>query len=144
MLIIQKAGAIVLSQKDPALVALLYRSKQDDWSFPKGRIEEGESAVETTRREIAEEMGLPVCLVADELPPMEYMRPNGDCIIVRIFLMQSEDDVALKVEFKSDKIVWAPYKEVADKLSYDNAKQYYYKILRRIEEEIKTIQSRIR
>lgn len=142
MLIIQKAGAIVLSQKDPAFVALLYQSKQDDWSFPKGRVEKGESAVETMRREVAEETGLPVRLVGGELPPMEYVHPNGDCIIVHLFLMQSEDDVALKTEFKGDKIVWVSYKEVADKLSYDNAKQYYYKILRRIEDEIKTIQSR--
>ena len=40
MKIIQKAGAIVFSQKDPSLIALLYRSKEKDWSFPKGQVEE--------------------------------------------------------------------------------------------------------
>ena len=133
----------MLSQKNPALVALLYRSKQGDWSFPKGHIEEGELAAETTRREVAEETGLPVHLVGDELPPMEYAHPSGDRIVVHMFLMQSEDDAALKNEFKDDKIVWVPYTNVADKLSYDNAKHYYHEIVRQIADEIRMLQSRI-
>ncbi|OGY54435.1 MAG: hypothetical protein A3A24_00220 [Candidatus Buchananbacteria bacterium RIFCSPLOWO2_01_FULL_46_12] len=144
MVTIQKTGAIVLSQKNPALVALLYRSKQKDWSFPKGHIKEGESLAEATRREVAEETGLLAHLVGDELPPMEYIHPKGDRIVVHMFLMQSEDDAALKTEFKGDKIIWVSYKEVINKLSYDNMKQYYHEMLKLIEDEIKALQSKIR
>lgn len=137
---IQKAGAIVLSQRNPALVALLYRSRQGDWSFPKGHIEKGESAPETMRREVMEETGLSVRLVG-KLPPMEYNHPRGDHIVVRMFLMQSQDDTALKTEFNGDKIVWVPYEEVADKLTHDNAKQYYHETFRQVKKEIEMIQS---
>jgi len=143
MTTIQKAGAIILNQKDPALVALLYRSKQDDWSFPKGHVEENESVIATMRREVAEETGLLVHLVDNELLPMEYIHPKGDHVIVSMFIVQSDNDVIPKIKLKGDKIIWVPYKEVADKLSYDNVKQYYHKILRRVEDVIKELQSKI-
>ncbi len=142
MAIIQKAGAIVLSQKNPLLIALLYRSKEKDWSFPKGHIDEGESVAETTRREIMEETGLPVRLINDELPPMEYDHPKGDFIVVYMFLMQSENDDALKIEFEGDKIVWVPYKDVGDKLSYENTKRYYALVIGRVEKLINALQSK--
>lgn len=136
---IQKAGAIVLSQKNPSHVALIYRSKQRDWSFPKGHVEEDESAVEATCREVTEETGLPVRLVGKELTPMEYDHPNGHRIVVRMFLLQSENDHTLKPEFEGDKILWIPYKEVTKKLSYDNTKQYYASVLAQIEATINTL-----
>lgn len=139
MPIVQKAGAIVLSQKDPARIALLYRGKQDDWSFPKGHVEEGEEVAETTRREVAEETGLPVRLVGEPLPAMEYDHPKGDHIVVHMFLMQSEDDATLKTEFEGDKIVWVNYDEVAGKLSYDNIKQYYASVYTQVESAINTL-----
>lgn len=132
----------MFSQKNPSLVALLYRSKQDDWSFPKGRVEQGESVDETTRREVMEETGLPVHLVGEELPSMEYDHPKGDRIVVHMFLMQSEDDGKLKAEIKGDEIVWVDYKKVVDRLSYDNVKTYFASVLGQIETFIKTLQSK--
>lgn len=141
MPIVQKAGAIVLSQNDPSLVALLYRGKQDDWTFPKGHVEEGEAVAETTRREVAEETGLPVRLIGEPLPAMEYDHPKGDHIVVHMFLMRSEDDSTLKTEFEGDKIVWVNYAEVAGKLSYDNIKQYYASVYDQVESAINALRA---
>jgi 8-oxo-dGTP pyrophosphatase MutT (NUDIX family) len=138
--IIYKAGAIVLSHENPSLVALLYRAKQKDWSFPKGHIEEGESEIEAAKREIAEETGLSVSLVDGDLPPIDYVNLGGKHIIIRMFIAQSMDDATLKTEFDGDKITWIHYEEIADKLTYDNAKQYYYGVLKQIESAIKTCQ----
>lgn len=139
MAIIQKAGAIILSQKEPTHVALLYRSKQNDWTFPKGHVEIGESIVETTRREIMEETGLNSRLIG-ELPLMEYNNQNNDRVVVSMFIMQSENDTTTKTEFLGDKIIWVFYKDIADKLSYDNIKQYYRTVVKIIEDSIKKIQ----
>ncbi len=139
MAIVKKAGAIVLSKKNPALIALLYRSKQNDWSFPKGHIEEGESAAETTRREVMEETGLPVRLIDTELPPMEYEHKKDGHVVVHMFLMQSENDDTPMAEFKGDKIAWVPYKEVADRLSYDNLKKYYASVIEQVEKTINAL-----
>lgn len=127
-MLIYKAGAIVISRNNPTFVALLYRVDHDDWSFPKGHVEKNEPPIEAAKREILEETGLSVRLISDNLPPMKYIHPNGDKIIVFMFLMQSEDDGNLKTEFDGDKIIWVPYKEVVGKLSYLNIKEYFVDI----------------
>lgn len=139
--IIQKSGAIILSQRDPSLIALLYRSKQGDWSFPKGHIEKGEAIIEAMRREIAEETGMSVRLISDALPPMEYIHPEDKHIIVFMFLVQSEDDSALKVEFDGDRIAWVSLSEVANKVSHDNIRRYYASIFEVVNSAVIALQS---
>jgi len=141
MTVVQKAGAIILSQKNPALIALLYRSKQNDWSFPKGHIEEGESPMNAAKREILEETGLSVSLIID-LPSIDYIHPTENRVVNYMFLMQSKNDNTLKTEVKEDKIIWVPYNETFEKLTYDNTKEYYLNILKFIEKEIIKLQSK--
>src|ERR1700735_443668 len=43
-------------------VALVHRSRYDDWTFPKGKREPGEHVLATAVREVAEETGLQVIL----------------------------------------------------------------------------------
>ena len=49
-----KAGCILINQKNKK-IALVYRQKQKDYSFPKGHLEDGESLIECAIRETAEE-----------------------------------------------------------------------------------------
>lgn len=134
--IINKAGAIIISQKDPTLIALLYRWKQDDWSFPKGHVGEGEEILDATQREILEETGLSTRFISEPLPVMEYQQDSGDHVIVSMFIVRSENDSLLKTEFEGDGIDWVKYDKVADRLSYKNTKEYYLKILPKIEHVI--------
>jgi 8-oxo-dGTP pyrophosphatase MutT (NUDIX family) len=136
--IIYKAGAVILSRKNPSLVALLYRSKQNDWSFPKGHIEDGESEIDAAKREIMEETGLSVDLINDDLPPVDYVNLGGKHIIIHMFMARSADDATLKTEFDGDEIIWMPYEKVINKLTYDNMKRYYRGILSQVENTIKT------
>lgn len=140
MATIEKAGAIILSQKNPSLIALLYRSKQNDWSFPKGHVENNESPIKAAIREILEETGLSVDLIID-LPPIDYIHPKENLVVNYMFLMKSKNDDLLKPEFNGDKIVWIPYKEVAERLSYANTKEYYMNIIKFIEKQITDLQS---
>jgi hypothetical protein len=87
------------------------------------------------------ETGLPVKLVGDELSPMEYDHPKGDHIIVHMFLMQSKDDSKIKPEFEGDKIVWVSYKELCDKLTYENTKTYFASVLERVEKSIEGLRA---
>src|ERR1022692_3192383 len=45
-----------------AEIALVHRSRYDDWSLPKGKREPGEHVLETAVREVAEETGVVVVL----------------------------------------------------------------------------------
>lgn len=124
---IQKAGAIILSNDDNNKIALLYRGKQKDWSFPKGHAEEGESSTETMIREIKEETGLSV-IILRELPDSRYTHPDGSNILTKMFLVRSIDDSTLKTEYDSDSIEWVPIDKVPSRLSYGNLKEYFEKV----------------
>nr|WP_296767670.1 NUDIX hydrolase [Rhodococcus sp. (in: high G+C Gram-positive bacteria)] len=56
------AAGAVLWQRSPEseneiTVALVHRPKYDDWSFPKGKVDPGETTIDAAVREVAEETG---------------------------------------------------------------------------------------
>lgn len=57
-------------------VLLVHRPRYDDWSFPKGKVEPGETLPECAVRETAEETGIRVRL-GRPLPQVRYTLPDG-------------------------------------------------------------------
>ena len=127
----QKAGAIILSKNDENKIALLYRGKQNDWSFPKGHIENDEYPTSAMIREIKEETGLLVKILR-ELPDMYYTHPDGSAVSIKMFLVQSEDDALLRPELEADAVKWVPMNEALSTLSHDNLREYFEKVSRLI------------
>jgi 8-oxo-dGTP diphosphatase len=123
---ILKAGAIVRNNAKNE-IALLYRAKQNDWSFPKGHTEPGESSASTMAREIEEEIGLQVQILR-ELPDLNYIHPNGNAISTKMFLAQSKGD-SVKPELEGDDVKWMPIGKVISVLSHDNLKEYFKAVL---------------
>ena len=78
------AGAIVW--RDDGDVAVVHRPRYDDWSFPKGKLDKGESWEDAALREVEEEIGVR-CRLGAELPPTSYKDPKGRDKIVRYWLM---------------------------------------------------------
>lgn len=71
--VIHAAGALVWRVKDDQLQVLaVHRPKYDDWSWPKGKLDPGETIVECAVREVAEETGYQVTL-GRPLPSVRYM-----------------------------------------------------------------------
>ena len=54
------AGAVVWrkSNSGEIEVAVVHRPKYDDWSFPKGKVDVGESVIACAHREVTEETNL--------------------------------------------------------------------------------------
>jgi 8-oxo-dGTP pyrophosphatase MutT (NUDIX family) len=62
----------VRRRADGALeVMLVHRPRYGDWTFPKGKVRDGESDEDAARREVFEETGLS-CELGRELPSTEY------------------------------------------------------------------------
>lgn len=75
--VIETAGALVWRLREGRLqVQLVHRPRYDDWSWPKGKHEEGESLAATAVREVTEETGKPVVLGLP-LPGLQYLTPEG-------------------------------------------------------------------
>jgi 8-oxo-dGTP pyrophosphatase MutT (NUDIX family)/phosphohistidine phosphatase SixA len=75
--VIETAGALVWRVRHDRLqVQLVHRPRYDDWSWPKGKHDTGESLTTTAVREVAEETGKQVVLGLP-LPGLQYLTPEG-------------------------------------------------------------------
>lgn len=81
------AGGVVWRRGVGGLeVVLVHRPRYDDWSLPKGKLEEGESYEDAAVREVEEEAGV-VGLLGPELPGCSYIDRSGRTKQVRYWAM---------------------------------------------------------
>jgi len=85
---VRAAGGIVVRRRDDGAreVLLVHRPAYDDWSFPKGKCEDGETEEEAALREIEEETGLR-CTLERELTTTRYRDGRGRSKTVRYWLV---------------------------------------------------------
>jgi 8-oxo-dGTP pyrophosphatase MutT (NUDIX family) len=112
--LVRAAGGLV--QRDGA-VLLVHRPRYDDWTFPKGKAEDGESDEECALREVWEETGLH-CTLGDEVASTDYVDSRGRPKRVRWWLM-SPVDGDFEPTDEVDEIRWLEPVEAARLLSYD-------------------------
>ena len=87
---IQAAGGVVADlSKGKIRYLVVHRPNYDDWSFPKGKLDDGEKHRDAALREVKEETGL-VCNVVAKLSPVTYTTPNGKPKRVKYWLMEPE------------------------------------------------------
>jgi 8-oxo-(d)GTP phosphatase len=99
-------------------VLVIHRPRYDDWSFPKGKLESGESERECAVREVREETGLE-CETEAELPGTAYVDRRGRPKTVRYWRMRV---VSGRFEPNSEVDVarWVDLPQAARMLSYEH------------------------
>jgi 8-oxo-dGTP pyrophosphatase MutT (NUDIX family) len=113
-LVVRAAGGIVCRD---AQVLLVHRPKYDDWTFPKGKADPGESDEDCALREVEEETGLR-CALERELPSSSYTDSRGRHKLVRYWLMRPTEGSFEPTE-EVDEIAWLSVPEAGRRLSYD-------------------------
>ena len=123
--LVRAAGGVVCD--DDGRVALVYRPKYDDWTFPKGKLEKGETEEQAAVREVYEETGLHVEL-GRELGFVSYMDPKGRPKTVHYWLMGVTGG-----EFTPNREVtelrWLGLDEAPQLLSYDRDREILGRII---------------
>lgn len=80
------AGGVVVIGDHPRRVCVIHRPRYEDWSLPKGKLEEDEGWEAAAVREVHEETGL-VARCEEELAPHEYIDRKGRPKVVRWWRM---------------------------------------------------------
>jgi 8-oxo-dGTP diphosphatase len=97
-------------------VVLVHRPRYDDWSLPKGKLDEGETDEEAALREVEEETSV-VAALGPELPPTTYLDRSGKHKRVRYWAMTVVAGEPLGAN-EVDRADWVPLSEAAARLSY--------------------------
>ena len=111
--LVRAAGGLVVRDEK---VLLVHRPKYDDWSFPKGKCEVGESDEACALREVAEETGLR-CELLEEIGETSYVDGKGRPKVVRYWRMRALDGEFTQHD-EVDEIRWETPERAATILSW--------------------------
>ena len=113
---------------------LVIRDSYSNWGFPKGHLEDGESAQDAALREVAEETGLGNLRLHSAIDTIDwYFRFRGRLIhkVCHFYLMVT--DLVITSPQRSEGITacrWEVYEDAVQLVSYANARD----VLRRAHE----------
>lgn len=106
------AGAIPWRITDGALeVLMIHRERYDDWSWPKGKLDPGETVPEAATREVFEEIGMDITL-GIPLPAIEYM-VGSKRKVVYYWAAKSPGTAAVPDGKETDAVRWCAPKTAA-------------------------------
>lgn len=122
------AGGIVVdfSSEGEQRVLIVHRPQYDDWSFPKGGVDAGESLEEAALREVREETGI-VCRINREIATTRYLyrtrKGNLRPKTVHYFLMEQTDGYIQVDGEEVDIAEWVSLDEAIERLNYKDDKE---------------------
>lgn len=127
------AGALCWRKDSGVLkVAVIHRARYNDWGWPKGKVDPGETLPETAVREIAEETGLCIKLGVN-LGVQRYTLPNGKEKEVHYWAAKVTDKALKASKFKPSeevaKVDWMTPDEALKVLSYEHDKLFLEKLV---------------
>jgi 8-oxo-dGTP pyrophosphatase MutT (NUDIX family) len=120
--VIQAAGGLVVRRRADVLeIALVHRPEHQDWSFPKGKLEVGETFEEAAQREVREETGLD-CRLVRFLGHTEYVDRKGRPKVVAYWVMAATSG-GFEANEEVDELRWLDFPAAGEVLSYERDRE---------------------
>lgn len=133
---IKKSGCILIN-KELKKIGLIYRKEYDDYTFPKGHLEENETLIECAIRETAEETKRKVKILLENPVYIEkYINSNNERAVVYYYLALDDgnsDNDSLEVH----ELVWVEPNKVCDILTFNSLKNMWFHIQSEVENVLK-------
>ena len=112
------AGGLVWRRRAAEVeILIVHRPKYDDWSLPKGKLDEGESFEDAALREVEEETGLR-CELGEFLGETSYRDHKDREKLVRFWAMEAGDG-EFDPDDEVDELRWVSLADAPASLSYD-------------------------
>ena len=127
----KSCGCIVINDQNKVL---LVHSNKGHWGFPKGHMEEGETEIQTAKREVREETNIDVEVIEEYRYTQKY-NVNEDIVKeVVLFLGKSlEDNQKPQLEEVSE-VKWFEFEEAVNIITYDNSREILIQLKKDLEE----------
>jgi 8-oxo-dGTP diphosphatase len=121
---VRAAGGIILRDGPGGgrEVLVVHRPRYEDWSFPKGKLEEGESWEDGALREVEEEAGLR-CRILEKLGEADYTDNSGRAKRVVYFLLEAVGG-AHEPNDEVDEVAWLGLKDALSRLTYERDRAF--------------------
>ena len=130
------AGGIVFRRSSAGPEILLLKYGAGHWDFPKGHLEEGETPLQASKREIQEETAIPP-EVQDYIlgfkDRVTYYYRRGPALVkkdVHFFLVEVPPDVPVKLSHEHLDHAWLPMDTAIERLTFKTAKDLLVKASR--------------
>jgi 8-oxo-dGTP diphosphatase len=115
--VVQAAGGLIVRRHHSLLeIAVVHRPVHQDWSFPKGKLEEGETFEEAALREVREETGM-ACRLVRFVGHTEYVDRKGRPKAVAYWVMEALGG-SFRPNHEVDELRWLNLAEAKSLLSY--------------------------
>lgn len=120
---VRAAGGILRRVVDGEVhTVLVHRPRYDDWSFPKGKVEDGESLREAAVREVREETGLEA-RIGGELPSSSYRDGEGRSKVVSYWFMDAVAGSDLRPTGEVDEARWLTLPDARATLTHERDRE---------------------
>lgn len=130
----KSAGMIVFRRNEDAVrYLLLFQSKSQTWSFPKGHMEAGETEEQTAIREVKEEIGQSLSPLPHFCATLSYDLKQGATKTVVLFLAEASGEVVIR-ESEIAEHRWVTAEEATELLPHGKYADILAQAKRRIAE----------
>ena len=123
--LIRAAGGIIMrvTAAGRTEIACIYRESRGDWTFPKGKLDAGETFEQAALREVLEETAMH-CRVVRFIGTTNYTHRKGRPKIVAYYLMVV-DGGDFEPNDEVDDLVWLPMERVREHLTWDRDQELF-------------------
>ena len=129
----ESAGGVVKNKEGKILVV---SQRGTSWSLPKGHIEQGEDALQASRREIQEESGITDLTFIKELGKYDRFKIGKDggedtseLKTLHMFLYTTNENNLKPTDPDNPEARWMEVEQVAELLTHPKDKEFFLKIL---------------
>lgn len=122
----KSCGCIIIENNK---ILLVYEKRRNFWGLPKGHVEEGESELETAKREVKEEVGLDVEISTVKRYTLNYIIKEEIDKTSVFYFAKPKNEIIKMQESEIENVRWCTFEEAIELLTFEDWKEMLNKAI---------------